>query len=310
MIHMDQMIVRESREVLSKHARSFRWASWFLPEDCRDDAAVVYALCRLIDDIADLAEDENVARVELNKLRRELRAEEAARPLVAAFREVAARRNMSLEFADQLIEGVLSDLRTVRVKDDDEFLRYCYRVAGTVGLMMCGVLGVDERTALPHAIDLGVAMQITNICRDVLEDSQNDRVYLPESRLRAAGTSQEEILAGTADPNAVSKVVADLLQLADVYYRSADHGMRYIPARSRFAIVVAARLYRAIGLKLKSRGANPMNGRTWIPWYGKIRWTVIAAVDYLSPEVSGSAHHPGHDATLHIPLQGLPGAGE
>ena len=304
------MVVRESRDVLSTHARSFRWASWFLPEDCRDDAAVIYALCRLIDDIADLATDQDSARVELEKLRRELEAEEPARPLVSAYRQVAKRRSMDLEYAFQLIEGVLSDLKEVRVSTDEELLRYCYRVAGTVGLMMSAVLGVDDRAAYAHAIDLGVAMQLTNICRDVLEDAQNGRVYLPQTRLEAHGTSHQALIDGTADRAAVARVVQDLLELAEVYYASADHGMSFIPARSRFAIVVASRLYRAIGLKLLENGSDALAGRTWIAWPSKLVWTGVAAAHYFRPHIRGVRAKPRHDSSLHMALQGLPGAGE
>ena len=300
-------MVVASRNVLAKHSRSFSWASVFLPADRRDDASVVYAMCRLIDDVADEAEDETRAEIQLGLLREELRGQRPARPLVDQFLSVAERRNMDITYALELIEGVESDLGTVVFETDRELLRYCYRVAGTVGLMMCAVLGVDQREALPHAIDLGVAMQITNICRDVLEDAERGRVYLPAERLRDAGTSPEAVLAGDADRRAVADVVDDLLMLADEYYASADDGMRYIPAKCRLAIVVASRVYRAIGVKLRSNGSDALAGRTIVGWAGKAWWVFLSLFAYTSPRVSGLGSYRKHDAALHEDLRGLPG---
>lgn len=301
-------IVLYSREVLSTHARSFRWASKFLPDRSRDDAAVVYAFCRLVDDLADEAVDLERANVELDLVEEELEGVRDPRPLVAAFLEVATRRGMDVRSARELIEGVRSDLGTVRFESDADLLRYCYRVAGTVGLMMCSILGVEDSTGHPHAIDLGVAMQLTNICRDVREDGVRGRTYLPARRLRAAGVEPEEVLDGTADRAAVAIVVRDLLALAEQYYLSADYGMRYIPARSRLAIVVASRLYRGIGVKLWRRyDGDAMRGRTWVTGPGKALLVGWSLVHFVRPRVVGLGRQD-HDRRLHAPLRGLPGA--
>ncbi len=300
-------VVQDSRAVLSKHARSFKWASRFLAPEQRDDASVVYAFCRLVDDTADEAADEERAAIELGFLRAELVGEAEPRPLVQAFLEVSERRSMDIRYALELIEGVQSDLGDVIFQTDAQLLRYCYRVAGTVGLMMCAVLGVDDRDALPHAIDLGVAMQITNISRDVLEDAGRGRVYLPAERLRAQGVEPEDLLAGTADADAVGWVVRDLLEMAEVYYGSADVGLAFIPARSRFAILVAARLYRAIGLKILRNGCRVLEGRTWVGWAGKTYIVSRAFVRFFAPNIQGFGHRAPHDQELHHALRGLPG---
>ena len=299
-------MVAASRDVLAQNSRSFSWASAFLPAERRDEAAVVYAMCRLIDDMADEADHVQKARVRLQMLRSELRGERDARPLVGSCLEVAHRRDMDVDYTLELIAGVESDLGAVRLRSDRDLLRYCYRVAGTVGVMMCAVLGVDEPEALPHAIDLGVAMQLTNICRDVLEDARLDRVYLPADRLAAAGTSQDALVAGEAGRDAVSAVVADVLALADRYYASADRGMAYIPARSRLAIVVASRVYRAIGVHLRLTGCDALAGRTVVGGPAKLWWVLVALGAYCSPMMLG-APAGGHDASLHVPLEGLPG---
>ncbi len=297
-------IVEASRDTLARHARTFRWASLFLPPSCRDDAAVVYALCRLVDDVVDEAPTEEGAALELSRLEAELRGEASPRPLVETGRAVLERGGAGLGPMLELVRGVAGDLGPVRFADDRALLRYSYRVAGTVGLMMCGVLGVRDEAALPFAVDLGVAMQLTNICRDVAEDAARGRVYLPADRLEAAGTSQSALLAGTAPRAAVAAVVGDLLDLADRYYASADLGMRYIPARSRLAILVASRTYRAIGGVLRRRGGDALAGRVWVSPIGKAVHGVSALGAFAALALAAG---PAHDPQLHRALDGLPG---
>lgn len=305
---MSTAVVRESRTVLARQAKTFHWAGRFLPAGVLDDAALVYAFCRLVDDTADEAADPVSAAAALDRLRDELRGAAPARPLVAAFRAAAARLELPLASAEELIRGVRSDLGAVCVADDAELVRYCYRVASTVGLMMCAVLGVRRAEALPHAVDLGVAMQLTNIARDVAEDAARGRVYLPALRLRRAGVEPAELLAGTADARRVAVVVAEVLALADAYYRSGDGGMRDIPARYRPAILVASRTYRAIGLRLRRRACDALAGRVVVPWTEKAFWGGRALAAALHPRVLGLVPRGGHDAALHGPLRGLPGA--
>lgn len=298
-------VVTESRRVLADKSRSFHWASKFLPERKRNDAAVVYAFCRRTDDLADEADSPARAERELASLAEQLRGEAPPRPVVAGFLDVAERRDLDPDWALELVRGVRSDLGGVRMKTDRELIRYCYRVAGTVGLMMSPVVGVDDSRARPHAIDLGVAMQLTNICRDVREDAAGGRTYLPEQRLQRAGTSCEALLQGEADPDAVREVVGDLLDLADDYYESGRAGLRYIPRRSRLAIMVAGRVYRAIGVKLRSRGCNPLDGRTVVGMLGKIRRIGAAFAAFLNP--FGPSGPVPHDRRLHWALPDMPG---
>jgi phytoene synthase len=221
---------------------------------------------------------------------------------VSALRDLFERRRIDVRYALELVAGVASDLGEVRVADDAALVRYGYRVAGTVGLMMVGVLGVRAAEALPHAVDLGVAMQLTNICRDVREDAERGRVYLPASRLRALGVAPTpEGVLGARD--AVRRVVTDLLALADRYYASAEDGMRHIPWRARLAILVASSVYRAIGVRLLSRGADALAGRTVVPFGGKL-WAAVGAVLRLP---WASLRRSPHAEALHGALVGLPG---
>lgn len=266
----------ESLEVLSKHARSFRWASLFLPRRARRDAAVLYAFCRRVDDIVDEGNQSQEAAQELDEVEADLARATPSDPLVARFRRLALTRGFGLRPALDLIAGMRSDLGRVRVRSPEELELYCYRVAGTVGLMMTRTLGAHQPEAQHYAVSLGMAMQLTNICRDVAEDALRDRIYLPESDLRRQGIGQSAIFAlleGERVPGAslrLAETVRALLSRAEDLYAFASHGFRLLPFRARLAVVIAALLYRRIGHELldKQRG-NPLLGRAVVSPFTK-----------------------------------------
>lgn len=296
------LVPADPAAVLAAGSKTFRFAGWFLAPDRRADAALLYRFCRHVDDVADESDDDETARAGLAALCDELTGARPARPLIAETLALFGRRQIDVRHALDLIEGVASDLGLVRVRDDAELVRYAYRVAGTVGLMMCGVLGVTDPDALAHAIDLGVGMQLTNICRDVAEDARLGRVYLPATRLQAVGvTPTPEGVSASRD--GVKRVVLDVLLLADRYYTSGEDGLRYIPARARVAILVAGRTYRAIGVVLRARGGDALAGRTVIPLSGKIFYSLRALTAF--PGLSRRRH--SHRPALHQAIAGWPG---
>jgi 15-cis-phytoene synthase len=301
-------VLDASYRTLRRKARTFHLASRLLPRHARDDAAVVYAFCRLLDDAVDEAESATHAAAEVARIGDELAARRTPRPLIAAFLATAARIDLPMRAAEELLEGVRTDIGAVRVADDDALIRYCYRVASTVGLMMCAVLDVRRPDALPYAVDLGIAMQLTNIARDVAEDAAIDRVYLPGPRLRDAGVLPDDLVAGTADRAAVSAAVLGVLDLADRYYGSADDGMRFIPWRCRQAILVASRVYRAIGVVLRRRGGDALAGRAIVPALGKTAAGARAVFAAAHPRILGLAPPRPRHPRLHAPISGLPGA--
>lgn len=280
--------VQTAREIFQHHAKSFWLASMFLPSDRRDDAAVVYAFCRLVDDSADEAPSLSAADEALTAIAEELSGISNPRPIIAAFLETSSRLELPLSAARDLMVGVRTDLLPVRVKDDWHLAQYSYRVAGTVGLLMCGVLGVKDRKAHQFAVELGIGMQLTNICRDVLEDAHLGRVYLPGERLEKAGGSSDEVLSLGISKQVRTKVVGEILDLADICYKRADYGMRYIPLRTRIAIVVASRVYRSIGHKLRRvHHSDPFHGRTIVSKIGRWWQVFLALLQLMSPVVLG-----------------------
>lgn len=283
------------RALLRAKGRTFWLASRLLPGALLDDVVVLYAFCRVVDDAIDEAPSPSAARDHAELLARELEGE-APRPEVAAFRELAARRGLDLRYARELLEGVSSDVGRVRVEDDAGLSRYAYLVAGTVGAMMGQLLGATDARARAAAVELGIAMQLTNICRDVLEDAARDRVYLPAARLRAAGLDPEELVCGVVDRERLAQVVREVLALADRHYQAARAGYAFLPWRARATVAVAARLYRQIGVTLLERqGADPLRGRVVVPTPEKLRLAVaellrLASAAAASPH-EGRFHH-------------------
>jgi 15-cis-phytoene synthase len=268
------------RAVLSQRARTFRLAAIALPSGSRDAAAALYAFCRAADDAADEALDPVVAHRELDALERGIAGDDG--PAVArVVLELHREHGLSLQAARGLIAGVRSDIGEVRIADDADLLGYAYLVAGTVGVMMCPLLDVRSATAQQHASDLGMAMQITNICRDVAEDARRGRVYLPSERLRGAGIQPEQVLDGTADRAALRVVIRSLLQRADNLYESGERGIPFLPPRARLAVLIASRLYRAIGLELLRQGGDPFRRRAVVPPLSKLWWALAALVAWL-----------------------------
>lgn len=275
-VETERGLVDESRAVLRKHGRSFAWAAPFLPRTARDDAALVYAYCRLVDDTADEAPSLAEARAGLQLLEEETFGARPPRPIVRAYLEVAARRDIPERAARGLLDGARADTEArVIMADDDALDAYCFSVAGTVGLMMRGILeGVDAR-ALEPAVALGVGMQLTNICRDVAEDARMNRVYLPGNVLAVHGLSADLVLAqgGPATSararRAMVDVVAILLARAERSYDRAIEGLPFLPWRARIGVAVALRLYRSIGLEVARLGVRALDRRAVVPVWRK-----------------------------------------
>lgn len=288
--------LHSARAVMATRAVTFRAAARLLAADAGDDAAILYAFCRRVDDLA----DEHADLQALDALRAEILGESPAGPEASTFLSLAARRRVPVGAAVALIDGARSDLGRVRIADDAALLRYAYAVAGTVGQMMAPLLGARGTASEAPAVQLGVAMQLTNIARDVLEDAHNGRVYLPCSRLIAAGVDPEALVHGSADRAAVAGVVREVLDLAEGWYRSAEAGMQYLPVRSRLAVLVAARTYRAIGRKLLRNGGDALAGRTVLSTGDRMKAAVSALFSWPWPQRAAP------DPALTTSLAGLP----
>ncbi|MBE7210782.1 MAG: squalene/phytoene synthase family protein [Gluconacetobacter diazotrophicus] len=249
---------RRDRAVLARHGSTFHLAGRLLGASTFDRAAGLYAACRAVDDLADEHPDPEGARDILVALLGDLRAP----PRVSDHaRTELGRKLLELRVdpcaAAVLVETVLSDLDLpVGIADEAALLRYAYGAAGTVGIMMCDVLAVAAPAARRHAVSLGIAMQLTNIARDVGEDAARGRIYLPAAWLWD-GVSPGSLLRG--DPELSFPAVRRLLALAEGYYADGIAGLRFLDRRSALAVSVAASLYRAIGHDILRRGPVPLS---------------------------------------------------
>jgi phytoene synthase len=270
---------------LAQHSKSFALAGKLLPAQQRRDAAVLYTYCRLVDDSIDLVEAQAQAG-ELGKLQRALdsvyRGEVQQDVRLHAFQELVQRRNLPREYPEQLLAGMRMDSYGAQYQSLDDLLLYCYRVAGVVGLMMAHVLGLSDARALRNAAHLGIAMQLTNICRDVAEDWQRGRLYLPLRMLRECGPGalsgprMGPLPSSARQPLAI--VTRRLLSEAAHFYRSGDAGLVALPWRAAFSIRAARLLYSAIGGRILLADYDAFSMRAVVPWSHKLRLLIQAAL--------------------------------
>lgn len=268
-------------KLLTQHGRSFHWARRLLGARHAARATRLYGFCRRIDDLADNAASPAAAHAALDAIRRALVTGQSDDAEVRDMLQLMHACHIDESIPLELIQGVGSDLGEVRFADMDELLRYCYRVAGTVGLMMTAALDVTAPEALPHAIDLGIAMQLTNICRDVRDDALLGRRYLPATLVGELAPSE------LVDPSIAVRATASyalcaLLDLADRFYASGESGLRYLPAGARTGILVAARVYRGIGVVLREREYDCWSSRAMVGNGGKVAITLRALAGTLS----------------------------
>jgi phytoene synthase len=226
-------------------------------------------------------------------------------PLLTHFEPFLTKQKFPTKVIVALIDGLLSDQKPVRINSDAELLSYAYHVAGTVGILMCNVLDCDDEQALSHAIDLGIAMQLTNIARDILEDAGMGRRYLPASWVGDLAPEQIVALAKTPGDDAalpVTNAVSRLLTLADNYYKSGIAGLSYLPLRAHISIAVAALVYRQIGVQLAQQNYPWYDGRQTTSISTKIRCS-LRAFGTLSLRFQKATPHKSN---LHNAIRGLP----
>lgn len=295
-----------ANHVLARHGRSFYWASHLLSAQHASRAARLYRLCRHIDDLADENSCVASARSALASVAGSMLSGRSPDPLIQDGIALLQECRIDPAVMLALIHGVSSDLALVRMADEASLIRYCYQVAGTVGLMMCQVLDTSDAAACAHAIDLGIAMQLTNICRDVKADALLGRRYLPASLV---GALAPEALIDPSDAlrPLLQRSVATLLRRADDYYRSGESGLAFLPLRARYAILVAARVYHAIGSRIRARDHAYWQGRVVVSGSSKVRITArtLCAAPFRRMPWQAA---PAHDASLHVALAGMLGA--
>jgi phytoene synthase len=284
-------IVRESKRRIERGSKSFAAAAKLFPRETRHDAYMLYAWCRYCDDEVDGqdfgfrtngAEPAACAR-KLAELRDKTEAAlngEAQEPVFEALARVAAKHDIPARHPLELLDGFAMDVEGRHYETIEDTLDYCYHVAGVVGVMMAMIMGVRDRPTLLRACDLGLGFQLTNIARDVIEDAEDGRVYLPAEWLDEAGVPRDKV-ADPAYRAQVAGVVGRMLDLADAYYRSARQGIAELPLRSAWTIAAASRIYRAIGRDVQALGSRAWDRRVSTSKARKLGSLSLGGVDAL-----------------------------
>ena len=251
------------KNYLALFAKSFNWAGFFLPKKIFLECSALYDFCRTVDNIADENGDLDIKKKKFLDFKNNFKNKNYDNKIIKEMRSIIEYFKISTKIVDDLFDGVESDLKEkVLISSKKELLIYSYRVAGTVGLMMAKILNVQNKNALKSAIDLGIAMQLTNISRDVVEDSKNNRFYISHN--------YESIM--------------EALKIANLFYESSFASIKEIPFTFRFSILVARRVYRQIGnniLKKKNIENYNNSGKIYVNNIGKIIQTILSLYDLI-----------------------------
>jgi len=251
------------KSYLSVYAKSFNWAGFFLPKKKLKKCSALYDFCRVADNIADDDGEVESKKKKFDQFENDFNQKKFNDPIIKNMWDLIEEFKISLKIVQDLLIGIKSDIKDkVKLNSKKELLIYSYRVAGTVGLMMAKILKVNKKSSLKSAIDLGIAMQLTNISRDVIEDSKNNRFYINENF--------EEI--------------SSTINLADTFYKNSFYSIKEIPISFRFSILVARRIYRKIGHKIlnKKNLENYQNsGKIYVSNAEKILETFLSIFDLI-----------------------------
>ena len=249
--------------LLKNHAKSFYWASFFLSSNTLDKCSSLYNFCRTLDDIVDNNNNLELRREFFSKFKKGFENKNINNQIIKDMWSIIDSENISKQIVIDLFDGVETDLKEkVVINSKKDLLVYSYRVAGTVGLMMSKILKVKNKEALKGAIDLGIAMQLTNIARDVCEDKACNRKYISH------------------DFSSIREVINE----SQIFYENSFNSIRNIPIRSRFSVIVARRIYRKIGdyiLKQKNIDNYNKAGKIYVPMFEKVIQTFLSIFDFV-----------------------------
>jgi phytoene synthase len=252
-----------NKNYLSIYAKSFNWAGFFLPKKIYQRCSSLYDFCRTVDNIVDSEDELDIKKEKLSIFKNDFINKNSNNPIIKNMWDLISDHEISIKIIEDLFIGVESDLsEKVQLNNKKDLLIYSYRVAGTVGLMMAKILNVKDKDSMKAAIDLGIAMQLTNIARDVIEDSKANRFYIPHN----------------------FEVICDTLALAELFYKSSFTSINKIPFNFRFAILVARRVYKKIGDKvLETKNIEGYNkaGKVYVNNFGKIYQTILSLLDLI-----------------------------
>ncbi len=258
-------------------AKTFYFASIFLPRNTRKDIESLYTFCRYLDDIGD---EKNIKKKEsikkLNEIKNDIKKKKTKSLIVSNFINLQKRYKINNQIVFHLIEGIKSDLyESVNIKDDKQLFIYCYSVAGTVGFMFCKIINVTDKELYLRAIQLGIGMQRTNISRDIKEDLELNRIYLPKTKRKFKG-EKKKILENKFLRLSLSHDLKVFLHETDQYYLNSWEGIKKLPLKYSLSVAIAAELYQRIGFKIIKNNCNIWETRIHLKLLEKIFYSFIA----------------------------------
>lgn len=268
-----RLAYRECAQIVRQTARNFYYAFFALPKRERASLNALYAFCRLVDDAADEPGPVEKKHVRLDQYRRQFElaaAGEAQTPVFTALGDTVRRYEIPHHLFHQLIDGMKQDLTVTRYADFESMKEYCYLVASTVGLMCLPVFGCTDEKAREYGIDLGIALQITNILRDIAEDAERDRIYIPQEDLIAHGYSEDELRQGVVN-DAFRSLIKVQIERARGYYESASALFQYLPERTRACPMIMYRVYERILDMIEAADYDVFSRRIGPSKYEKLR---------------------------------------
>lgn len=264
--------VRVCRQIIRTYAKSFWLASLALPAEKRKAAEAIYAFCRFSDNIVD-NQPANLARIEWaqwhNKLCKAFEKNDSTHPVLFAFVRTCRTYAIPEQLAFELLDGLKQDLDISEYQTFDELYQYCYKVAGIPGLMLLHVLGFSHKNAKKHAVELGIAMQLTNILRDVHEDLKQKKIFLPKKDLERFGCTIAEIRSNPANPGFLELLRFETKR-ARAYYQKSLNGIPLLAFDSRFCVLLAYLLYSHILVEIENRPARTFGQRAVVPVWKKM----------------------------------------
>ena len=260
--------MKVKKNLLKKKSKSFYFASIFLSRNCFTNCSQLYNFCRIVDDIAD-NNYKNKKFLLKNIYKSVTSPDTFESKYVSEIKPLIKLNIINKECLKELIYGVLLDTKKkISILDKSELINYSYYVAGTVGIMMAKILNTQNKYAYRYAVDLGIAMQLTNIMRDIIEDASIDRVYYPKTWIKL--TSKKILENNSSTIKTINKATEKLFELSEIYYKSAFKGIAFLPFRSRFAILLALFVYRQIGRKIIKNNFSNLKKREIVSLYEKI----------------------------------------
>ena len=271
------MKINDRKLTLKYRAKTFYFASLFLPKVIKKDIENLYIFCRYLDDLGD---DLNLNKTQsfkkLKIIKKQILKKKSTTPAVRNFINLMIKHKINRSIPIELINGIEYDLKKqVNIKTFEELIKYSYQVAGTVGFMFCKIIKVKNKKQILGGIQLGIAMQLTNISRDVLEDLKMDRIYLPESMRSYKNNDTKIILSNEIIKKKISKDLLVLLNQADLLYENAWNSIKVLKKRYGIPISLAAELYRKIGEKIKQNNGNIWKERIYVNLIEKIYFSIL-----------------------------------